>query len=378
LIRLKSIYGENIILKHVVFVYPVLTSYILPVLYNIAQSGRLSLDIIYGKTPSGEGLGEHLPFTHPNAHWIQVEARSSFGEKIGIHQKGILGYLIKTRPDAVWIGANPRSISFWGVLIVGRLLGIQVYARGHGLFKKEHVGIHYRLMYKIILLLSQTYVCYTPLVQKSLMPLIKDHKKLVVDFNTMHNQYPVSPEEKTGKEGGIFYIGRVRSGCGVNVLIETVLHLNQKYNLGIELHIIGDGPLGSYIRQQTQKYPWLHYYGEVYDQKLISEISRSCRLGCVPGFMGLNVVHMMSLSLPVLTHRQLPQHVGPEPEYIQDKINGWFIENPNDGALLAAALKELWQTPGEKINLIQANAYQTYGKLNIPPFHERLLQILGA
>jgi glycosyltransferase involved in cell wall biosynthesis len=273
------------------------------------------------------------------------------------------------------IWANPRYLSFWAVLVAGRLLGIPVYSRGHGLFKKKGAGILYRIMYKTILALSQAYICYTPSVKGSLVALVKNDKKLAVDFNTLYNDFPILPDCKTGTENGIFYIGRVRQGCGVDVLIEVVNHLNHEIGFNIELHIIGAGSFAPVITREAKENPWLHYHGEIYDQKQISEISQNCRMGCVPGFMGLNVVHMMSLSLPVVTHAQLDQHMGPEPDYIQHEVNGWLIEEPNDVDSLVETLQELWRMPSGKFKILQENAYKTYEKLSNPPYHERLLQI---
>jgi glycosyltransferase involved in cell wall biosynthesis len=186
----------------------------------------------------------------------------------------------------------------------------------------------------------------------------------------------VAPNRKTGEEKGIFYIGRVRPGCGVEILIQAVEQLNQHYGLNIELHIIGDGPLGDYLREKGSEFSWLRYHGKIFDQKRISDISLKCRFGCVPGFMGLNVVHMMSLSLPIVTHGKLNQHMGPEPEYIQHKKNGWLLERANDEKSLENALRGLWLISEEEAKIMQENAYKTYERLSNPPYHERLLRIL--
>ena len=297
-------------MKTFLFIYPYLTSYILPVLQGIAESGRVQLHVVSGDSPSGLGFGAHLPFEHLNVRWIQVEEKCLLGNRLGMYQQGVLTHLIKTKPDVVLIWANPRYLSFWGILILGRMLRMQVYARGHGLFKKKKAGFFHRTMYRAIIALSYRYVCYTQEVKDSLLQLTQQKNKLVVDYNTLYNDSPVCPEEKTGQEKGIFYIGRMRSGCGVEALIQSVVQLNQKENLKIELHIIGDGPIRNFLVEKAKEFSWIKYYGKVFDQKKISDISRQCRLGCVPGFMGLNAVHMLSLSLPVVTHGDLSKHMG--------------------------------------------------------------------
>ena len=363
-------------MKRVVFIYPYLTSYILPVLLGMAESGQVSIDVVYGPIPSGMGFENQPHPEHPNLSWIQVQEFRPFGNRFSMYQKGVINHILKTRPDSIIIWANPRFISFWGVLIVGKILNIPVFSRGHGIFKKKRVGILNKMMYKLILTLSHRYICYTPEVKTSLTPLVKNLDKLVVDYNTLYNDYPVKPTEKTGLEKGIFYIGRVRGGCGVDILIQAVDQLNQKEDLNIDLHIIGDGPFGGFLQDQAAKFHWLTYHGKIFDQKKISDISRQCRLGCVPGFMGLNVVHMLSLSLPVVTHAQLDKHMGPEPEYVQHEQNGWLLNNPNDLPALTEALRQLWLLPNDKFRVFQENSYKTFLALSNPPFHERLLKIL--
>lgn len=365
-------------MKRIVSVYQLLTSYLIPVFRDIAESDRVQLQVIYGPPIPEEGFGEHLPFDHPNISWLEVEDKHPFGDRLGMYYKGLLHHLFTNRPDAIMIWANPRYLSFWGILIFGYLFNIKIYPRGHGLFKKVQPHILYRVMYKAILSLSYKYICYTPAVKKSLLPLVNREEKLAVDYNTLTNEAPILPDLKTGQENGIFYIGRVRPGCGVEELILAVQHLNEHEGFNINLHVIGGGLLEQCLQEKKLQFSWLNYYGKVFDQKRISEISLQCRFGCVPGFMGLNVVHMMSLSLPVVTHGQLHRHMGPEPEYIQSQSNGWLMEKPNDLSALMNLIRELWLMPKDKFKIVQQQAYRTYEKLSEPPYHERLLRILEA
>lgn len=364
-------------MKKIIFIYPYLTSYVLSDLEDMANSNRIKLFVIFAKLPDGKGFGSHIPFEHENIQWIQIKEIHPFGEKIGMYQKGVINFIRKINPDSVFTWANPRYMSFWWVLIFCKFFRIPVFSRGHGLFKKEKVEIYYKIMYKLILLLTYRYVCYTPIVKTSLKFLNMD-EKLVVDFNTQTNFFPVSPDNKSGNEQGIFYIGRVRENCGVDILVQAISELNFKKGFNLELHIVGDGPLGTFLVEKSNEYPWLQYYGKIFEQEVISNISTNCRIGCVPGFMGLNVVHMMSLSLPVLTHRKLEQHMGPEPEFIVDQINGWCFEKPNDLVSLKVFLEDIWKMPKEKIMAMQASAYLTYAKLSTPSHSERLLRILDS
>jgi glycosyltransferase involved in cell wall biosynthesis len=323
------------------------------------------------------GHDNYLPFTHPNVTWVQLTEAYPFGKSFGIWYSRLMRHIFQIKPDVIITWANPRYLSYWVLLLIGRLSGIPVYSRGHGLVKKINPSLLHRLMFKTMINFSTKYICYTSNVKESLEPLLKDKRKLVVDNNTLENDYPVLPDQKTGGENGIFFIGRVRPGCGVELLVQAIEHLHRKPGFDMELHIIGDGPLGEYLQECSVKYDWFKYYGKLFDQKVISEISHNCRFGCGPGFMGLNVVHMMSLSLPVLTHRDFSAHMGPEPIYVVHEKNGWLVDQANTLPLIENAILELWKMPVERMQLLQTNAFRTYVELSNPPYHIRLLSIIG-
>lgn len=361
-------------MKRIAVVYPLLSSYLLPVLQGIADSGGVLLDVLYSPPPPGTGFGEHLPFEHSNVKWIEVEERQPFGNTIGMSQKGIAKYLYTTQPDAILIWANPRYISFWGVLLVARLFGIPVYPRGHGLFKKTKVSLLHRIMYKVIVGLSKRYICYTPQVKESLLRISIPEEKLAVDYNSLYVSHPVPSEERTGDEKGILFIGRLRQLCGIELLIEAATIVHKNFDL--DLHIIGEGIKSEYVQEIASQSIWINYHGMVYSEEKIREISRLCRFGCQPGYTGLSVVHLMGLSLPVIVHGDPHAQMGPEPEYILHGSNGYMYGNQGDVGSLARALEEMLNLSSKKMKLLQERSFHTYSKLNFPPYHERLLAIL--
>jgi glycosyltransferase involved in cell wall biosynthesis len=341
----------------------------------MAESGRAKIYFVYGRSPKGLGFGRYTKFEHENIEWVKLDEIHPFGEKAGKYVKGILRYISQISPDAVLIWSNPRFLSFWAVLAYCAVKKIPVYTRGHGLVKKKKVGLLHSMMYKAIIGLSTKYICYTENVRKTLLPLDPGGRKLAVDNNTLVNGCPNPPTEKTGREKGIFYLGRIRENCGVEVLVDAVTRINLNRRDPIELHIIGDGPLSTVIREKDAEFPWLHYYGGIFDEQRINEISRLCRIGCVPGFMGLNVVHIFSLSLPIVTHNVVWGH-GPEAEYIKHLENGFLFNRSNDLEQLVEALTQMWSFPTRRMKDLQRNAFMTYQDLHNPPFHERTMDIM--
>ena len=362
-------------MKRVMFVYPRLTSYIMPVLRGMAED--VELDVFYSIGNEDAGFGNILPFEHPHITWHLVPTRHLLAPNhIGMYQQGLLSYMLKVRPDAVQIWANTRYLSYWAVLLMGRLLGIPIYSRGHGLFKRQRTSFVFRWVYKFAVGLSAKYICYTPMVKESLQKIGILERKLAVDYNTLYVEYPVCPEEKSGDEKGILFIGRLRAGCDIDVLIDAVRITREQYAHNVELHVIGAGSLIDDVLNAAGKYPWVQYHGGIYNQQQISEISHLCRMGCYPGDAGLSVVHMMALSLPVITHNDLFAHMGPEPEYIVHGKNGFFYGHKRETERLADTIRKAFELPREQTQIMQRNAYKTYHELSTPPYHQRLLNIL--
>jgi len=360
-------------MKRICFVYPTLTKYIIPAMEGLSE--HCDLDFIYSPSPPEAGFGEHQLPQNEHLRWIPVKLSTPFGKKVSLYQHGLVSYMVHNRPDAVIIWANPRCISTWFVLLAGKILRIPIYSRGHGLYKKVKISLGYKLMYSLLISLSKKYICYTDSVKESLLPLVKNPDKLVVDYNTLYNDYPIYPEEKTAQEKGILFIGRLRARCGIEELIEMIKFLKSKYSFNLDLHIIGDGILGEWVREKSKENDWIIYHGMIYDDREIQKISRECRFGVFPGTAGLSVVHMMSLSLPPLTHDYMYAH-GPEPSYIQPGVNGWFYNKFNHEALSSAIL-DISRIPVSDMKIYQKNAFETYQKLRTPPLHERLWSIVN-
>jgi glycosyltransferase involved in cell wall biosynthesis len=210
--------------------------------------------------------------------------------------------MLRERPDAVIVWANPRYASFWAILAAARALGTGGYAHGHGLYKRRRVGLLTRVAFRCLLSLATKYICYAPIVRDRFVELGFPATKLAVAHNSLVNEFVVTPGEKTGAETGILFLGRLRPGSNVRLLIRAVEHLRRHNSRDWLVHVVGDGEERAELEALSADKPWVHAHGEIYSQTHIQEISRQCLLGCHPGSAGLSVVHMMSLSLPPVAH----------------------------------------------------------------------------
>jgi glycosyltransferase involved in cell wall biosynthesis len=334
------------------------------------------VDVIFSPIPKEAGFGVTESPRDSNIRWFEYPTWELFKNRnFGKYQFGVVRHMVKSRPDAVLIYSNANYLNYWIVLFLGRILGIPVYSRGHGLVKKMNPNFFHKLAYFLMVNFSKKYICYASVVKESLDKLTLKKEKLSIDYNFQYNDFQIPPTHKTGKEKGILFIGRVRQGCGVLELISIVEKLRLKIP-DCQLHIIGGGELEGEVKKRGEKNEWITYYGTIFDDEKIGEITRKCRFGCVVGSAGLSVVHMMSFSVPVIVHNDIRRHQGPEPSYVEHGKNGWFYGSFLDLKALQDTLEMVFGLPSEEMHRVQENAYQTYVKLSTPPFHERLLKIM--
>jgi glycosyltransferase involved in cell wall biosynthesis len=360
-------------MKRVGVVQPMLADYRVPVYLELSR--YCHVDVLFSAARAQAGFGKVI---QPHAHdvrYFEIPTLRPFGDRIGMFQWGLVSYMLRNKPDAVLIFANPRYLSFWTTLVVARLCGISVYAHGHGVYKKSRTDVLYRLMVKLMLRLVTSYIAYAPSVRESFAAHGFSDRKVSVADNSMKVEFTVLPQEKTGKEHGILFIGRLRSDCNLSLLFRVVRRLREEDGLALTVHIVGSGERASQLREECESNPSIHWHGELYDQEEIRELSLDCFLGCYPGNAGLSVVHMMALSLPVVTHDNLSQH-GPEVTFIQDGIHGAFYDQAEPEESLYRKLKMLATQPAT-VAQMQHAAFARYQDLVTPSLAERLWAIVN-
>jgi O-antigen/teichoic acid export membrane protein len=355
----------------VAIVEPVWTHYRYPVYCELAR--HCHVDWVFSPSKREAGFGTVTPAGTTSLRYIEVPTRQPLGKSAGFWQAGVTGYLVRERPDVVMVSADPRSISFWMALVVGRILRIPVYAHGHGVYRKTQISWLYRKMMNLLLRLSAGYIAYAPIVRDTFAAQGFCMDKVRVAHNSMVNPRPLLPNEKTGSEHGVLFLGRLRPDSGIETLLSSVQRLRQD-GYEIELHVIGGGEDLLRLQEAYVGLRCVRWYGQVYDPAKIREISRACFVGCHPGHAGLSVVHMMSLSLPVIVPDGFEKH-GPEVALVSDGKNGVRCSAAQLGAHLDKTLRALARDSA-RVREMQHVAYQTYLELTTPSLATRIGQIL--
>ena len=362
-------------MKRVCVIQPILTDYCLPVFLELSENCQV--DLVFSPTPSETGFGDVPPPESPQVRYFVVPTLKPFGEKLGMIQWGLGRYIRRERPDAIFTFANPRYLSFWTALLWGKLLRIPTFAHGHGLYKKHEISTLYRLMMTVLLKLVTSYICYAPMVRQSFIDHGFPGQKLTVAHNSVINRFPVRPQEKTGGEKGILFVGRLRQGSNMRLLVGVMERIRRMDGLPLTLHVVGTGEEGELLQKESAHRPWIVWHGGTFEHGRMREISLDCFLGCYPGNAGLSVVHMMSLSLPVVTHDDLPSHQGPEPSFIRHGVSGLLYDRKNSQESLYQAIKSLASDPLLLAKMRQS-AFDDYQDLVNPSLAARFWSILGG
>jgi glycosyltransferase involved in cell wall biosynthesis len=298
-----------------------------------------------------------------------------FGEAIGMFQRGLLRYILKEKPDAIIASANPRYLSFWTTLAFARLRNIQFHAHGHGLYNSTPASKTRRLAMKCMLRLITSYIAYGPIVRESFAANGLSKGKVEVAHNSLVNEFTVRPDAKTGLERGILFLGRLRPESNIDRLLQAVKLLREEDKIDATVHLVGSGEDASRLRQEWGGHHWIEWHGSLFDDQAIRAISMKCLAGCYPGNAGLSVVHLMSLSLPVVTHDELSKH-GPEPSFMRDGQCGYLYSNAGGVEALREALRRLYSQTS-KTREMQHAAFNNYQSLVNPSLAERLWGIVS-
>lgn len=353
--------------SNILLLQPYITNYRLPIFKSFSKVYKVVLCSSFDSSFDVNSDNNSTDFT-----FEKLEEFTFFNKRI-FWQSGLIKYFLKEKPDILFITANPRYISTWLLLILSKIFNKKIFLHGQGLYSKEKISIFNKIIFFLFNKLCNTYICYTKSSKDSLehLPI---YKKSKVAENSILNNYSIRKTNITSKN--ILFIGRLRKGSNLELLINVITSINAKRSLEekIFLEVVGGGDLLEKYKKDFQ-YDWITFHGVIYDNKLISNISKKCSIGCYPGDAGLSVLHYMSMSLPVIIHSDLKKHMGPEASYVKNNFNGIYFERNNQESLKSSILQILDSTI--LLSKLQNNAYETYLKITNPPLSERFLKIIN-
>lgn len=351
------------------YIQPILTNYRQKLIDDI--SAKYELTILYGNPLNNSGFSSPIPVTNKA---INCPQKHILGGKLLI-QSGVIKAIIEHKPDIILTCANIRDLTYWKLLFLCRKMGIPVFSHGQGLYSKPHINPLLGFLYRSAIRLSYKYICYTPISRESLISAGCPTDKLVLADNSIQFSTDSGNVPKRGNESGVLFIGRLREQCGLEDLIQAASILREKYT-DVILHVVGSGELEAGYRERY-KQTWIVFHGAVYDDAKILELSLDCRIGCYPGNAGLSVVHYFSLRLPPILHDDIYSHMGPEPSYVKNGINGITFQKNGGHKAIGEALLGVWELSTEEYLKISDAAFSEYERLNAPSMEAKMLNILS-
>ncbi|WP_164073742.1 glycosyltransferase [Stenotrophomonas maltophilia] len=354
-------------MKRLLFIQPIIASYRKQALSHLAKNFELTL--AYDTSENGGGFSS---IKVENSNTVSAPIKRFLSGRIS-YQKNIL--FTASPGDSVVIFADPRFLSYWALLIVSRLRRVKVFSHGQGSFAYPQPSMARRLMYRAMTLLSHRYICYNDYVRSGMLEIGCPEKKLRSAENSIQFETVVTPNSRSFNAPGILFIGRLRPGCGLDKLIDSVEELKEE-GISINVEVVGSGTLLDHYIALYGSSPNVKFHGSIYRDSEVAEISMSCRAGCYPGDAGLSVVHFFALSLPAIVHGSTSLHMGPEPSYVKDGYNGFKFSRESDSKDLKDKLRNIWRKTPREMSDIGRHAFSTYLELNSPSLGERFERIL--
>jgi glycosyltransferase involved in cell wall biosynthesis len=341
----------------ILIVQPVLALYRVPIFKGISDSESVSVLKVYSDVSNEFGYVGGDEIIYVEAGWRRCLRWGYTPYSLKMFYK-----LLKDSTHVIHF-SDFKYMTLWYGLFISFFLRKKFYLHGQGGYKGRQ-GFFKQFIYTFSVWISSGYICYSEYSKSNIERLIPSflHKKLSVVSNSL---YMVSENLFDIASKGLFYVGRLREGCGVELALEAA------ESLGITMHVVGGG---EYLEQLKKKYSSASFYGAVFDLDQQKYIASRCMAGIYGGDAGLSVVHYMAWGLPVIVHSCFEMHMGPEPSYIRDKYNGLLFEREN-----LASLKSVIHALDGDLELrkvLSSGALETFDRLSNPRMHEKFLKVL--
>lgn len=244
------------------------------------------------------------------------------------------------------ITGEPACLTTWIILILARFTSKKTFLWTHGWYGRENKKK--KFIKKLFYGLSTGVLLYGDYARDLMIREGYKPEKLHCIYNSLDYDLQIKIRKsliKTDIFNNYFsnsnpvlcYVGRVQKIKKIDMIIESMIILKEKYNKCVNLVIVGEEIESTNIAELIRKNNlidnvWL--YGQCYEEEKLSEIFYNASLCISPGHVGLTAIHALTYGCPVITHDNFCNQA-PEFEVINPGITGYFFEegNTNDLAL---------------------------------------------
>ena len=294
-------------------------------------------------------------------------------------QLGIFNKLISHNPTKIFVFADLKNLTLWLCLFYGIITGNKVFLHGQGVFKKKHVSNVTKFIWGFALRLCYKFIAYNEFVSSEMNIFFPKYRhKICFCSNSLQDENLNRSNDTFEKNYGILFVGRIREGSKLELLLATIVNINKKrLNVGkslLQLHIIGSGTERNELETKYQNHNFIFWYGMIYEPVTIAKIAQYCSVGIYPGDGGLSIVHYMGMGLYPLVHNDWKSHMGPEPWYVT-KLESPITFKRDSQASLESAIDSLFLDES-LLYKRRMNARDFFISLNTPDYATRLYNIL--
>jgi len=242
----------------------------------------------------------------------------------------------------VIITGDIRNLTIWRILLYNRLFKkTKIIFWTHGYYGKE--GIGKRMLKRIYYGLSDYLLLYGERAERLLVENnVCKKDKLNIIYNSLNYQEQLSFRNQllnfhsellsshfNNTNSNLIFIGRLTKVKKLDLIIRAMSNLRLR-DLKLNLTIIGVGTEYDYLKKLTHELGLnnnVWFYGECYEESVISKLIFEADLCVSPGNVGLTAIHSLMYGTPVITNNDF-SHQMPEFESITPGLSGdFFITN---------------------------------------------------
>lgn len=243
-----------------------------------------------------------------------------------------LRYIIKEKPDCVFIFLHLRDYYIFPIVFYCRVKGIPVVYWNFGIDLGDPYNTIKNFLYRTLHRLCNAILLYSPNELTFIRPRL--HSKTFVANNTvnmtmhegLHFESNYLKDHYGIKEKYVvLFVGRIVPVKRVNELIKCF-----RNNPDIAVVVAGKGMTDD-LKEIIDKQPNYYYLGEIkYDRQEIEKIYAGSDIVCIPGNVGLGIVESFFWGKPLVTLINSNGFNSPEIWYLKDGKNGIIAKDTAD------------------------------------------------
>jgi glycosyltransferase involved in cell wall biosynthesis len=274
--------------------------------FSELQNRNLNLSISCGDTYFTGSVRTRI--THPHNN---LRNKYIFNRRL-LFQLGAIS--IARGKTKIVIEMNPRIISNWILILLSIFKRQEVFVWGHFYGRNNdatQISIWRRLM---CILATGGILAYTKVEQQLFLGEFPK-KRVYSVTNSLYFKKDMIPIQFGEDARDFAYCGRLDEDKQVEDLVWAFENVLESGEIDSRLHIIGDGPLLSKLKQIVEKNKMeksIIFHGYITDVAGLRAIFRQCCAQVTNGFVGLNVVQCLGFQLPLIYPKTAKLRHAPE------------------------------------------------------------------